>query len=93
MKQQQIDPQWKVRLSPALQSKVSEFHLHGYDRATTDEVWNCVLTRRKKKKDVKLHDLFNDILVLSPSHYMTWLTTQSYSSNDWMSSFKDMDLD
>lgn len=75
---QQFDV-WRDQLTPAIISKVDEFHLLGYGQATADEVWDCVVDRLHKKKTfVRMHVFVNELLTLKPQTFMTWLTVQSY---------------
>jgi hypothetical protein len=91
---EQNEALWKTRVFPILKSKVEELHLLGYDRATEDEVWKCILKkRRKKKEETQLHELINDILSLPPSAYMNWLTAESLKVDDYMSTFKDLEIE
>lgn len=70
---------WRQELEPAILSKVDEFHFLGYDRATSDEVWECTLYQlRKAKEFMHVHAFVNQLLTLKPQTYMTWLTAQSY---------------
>jgi hypothetical protein len=84
---------WKERTMPILTSKLEELHLLGYERATINEVWKIVLYKRRKKKDEpRMHELTNDILRLTPTDYMNWLTTEAaMSTDDWMSTFEEID--
>ncbi len=82
MEQQQFEV-WKEDVMPALTSKVEEFHLLGYDRASEEELWECVLARlRKEKKFVQIHYLVHAILTLKVTDYMTWLTIGAYKDQN-----------
>jgi hypothetical protein len=81
---------WKERTLPVITSKLEELHMLGYERATADEIWKVVLKKRKKKKDEpQMHDLTNDILRITPTDYMNWLTTEAITNDDWMSTFEE----
>jgi hypothetical protein len=81
---------WRSDVEPAIISKVDEFHLLGYDRATANEVWSCVLFQlRKKKEFIHLHSFVNELLTLKPQTFMTWLTVQAYQDpTDWFAEFE-----
>lgn len=67
-------------VQPAIQSKVEEFHLYGFDRASEAEVWEC-LKKKKWKRDEEpkeVREVINDILRLSISDYMSYITVQAY---------------
>ncbi|WP_084031765.1 post-transcriptional regulator [Anaerobacillus arseniciselenatis] len=83
MGEQQFDV-WKEDVMPALTSKVEEFHLLGYDRATEEELWECVIANLKKGKEfVRIHHLVKAILTLKATDYMTWLTIGAYKGPNW----------
>lgn len=81
---------WKEDMEPVLTSKVEEFHLLGYDKATKEEIWNCVTERlRKKKTYIPFYMFTDELLNLKASIYMTWLTVHSYKEpEDWFSEFE-----
>ncbi|ARK29217.1 post-transcriptional regulator [Halalkalibacter krulwichiae] len=81
---------WRIEVEPALESKVDEFHLLGYNRATPDDVWECVLYQlRKKKEFTHLHEFVNEILTLQSHSFMNWLTIRSYQDpKDWFAEFE-----
>lgn len=55
------------RVLPALRSKVKELKSLGYKFITEEDVWNyLVMNEWKKRNDLLLHELVNDILYLEP---------------------------
>jgi hypothetical protein len=90
MKEKQQFEVWRIDIEPVLISKVDEFHLLGYNRATVDDIWNCVLYQlRKKKEFIHLHHFVNEVLTLKPQTFMTWLTVRAYSDpTDWFADYK-----
>lgn len=76
---------YREELSVVLQSKVEEFQMLGYDRVTEQEIWTCLKSKKWKRlrEDVKIHQLVNDVLKLSTSDYMTYLTMQAYKEPLW----------
>ncbi len=87
---QQFDV-WRDQVEPVLQSKVDEFHFLGYERATKDEVWKCIIEQlRKQKAFIHFHDFVNKILTLKPQQYMTWLTVSAYKEPvDWFAEYEN----
>ncbi|MFC0561838.1 post-transcriptional regulator [Halalkalibacter alkalisediminis] len=81
---------WRSDIEPALISKLDELHFLGYDRATVDDVWNCVLHQlRKKKEFMHLHHFVNEVLTLKPQTFMNWLTIEAYSDpSDWFAKYE-----
>ncbi|MFC0188045.1 post-transcriptional regulator [Fictibacillus aquaticus] len=71
---------WKLETEPALQSKMEEFHYLGYESATIEEIWECVMAKAKKKKtEARLHKLVSLILTLTVNDFMNWLTIKAYT--------------
>jgi len=84
MEEKQQFEVWKQDVTPALTSKIEEFHFLGYDKATEEELWECVLAKLKKEKQlVRIHHLVNKILTLKATDYMTWLTVGAYKEPNW----------
>lgn len=73
---------YREQLKIVIDSKVEEFRVLGYDRVTTKDVWECLKVKKWRKVDqeLKLFQLVNDVLSLSTSDYMTYLTMQAYKS-------------
>ncbi|MFP3124801.1 post-transcriptional regulator [Ectobacillus funiculus] len=80
---------YRQELNVVLQSKLEEFHMLGYDRVTEQEIWTCLKNKKWKKltEEIKIHQLVNDVLTLSTSDYMTYLTMQAYKAP--LSSFEE----
>jgi len=82
---QQFDV-WKDDVFPALQSKLDEFNLLGYDKVKLEEVWQCVLYKlRKQKEFIHLHEFVRVIMTLKVTEYMTWLTIANYKEKESLS--------
>jgi len=81
---------YKKQVEPALQSKMEEFRIFGYDRVSLQEVWNCLEKKKwKKKEDKLLHEVVADILSLKVSEYMSYLTIEAYKGPDYFSQFEN----
>jgi hypothetical protein len=67
-------------VQPAILSKVEEFHIFGFNRATEDEVWQCLKKKKWKKEESPkpVRELVNDILSLSTGMYMNFVTNEAY---------------
>ncbi|WP_100406582.1 post-transcriptional regulator [Bacillus solitudinis] len=91
MEEKQQFDSWREDVSPCLQSKLDEFHFLGYGRATSEDIWKCVIHRLRKRKDfMHLHEFVNVLLTLKPQDYMTWLTVNSYKEpEDWFFELKN----
>jgi hypothetical protein len=79
--------EWKETVLPALESKVSEFHLMGYSKATKEEIWNCLEQKVwKGDPEKRIHEVIQDIFHLSATIYMNYLTLKVYQDSDLMNS-------
>lgn len=82
--------EWKRDLRPAIESKVEELQMMGYPRATVEDVWKCLQKKVwKGNPDKRLHEVVQDILHLSSTIYMSYLTVdayQAYQDDDLMDS-------
>jgi hypothetical protein len=75
----------REQVMPALVCKKEEFQLLGYEQVTIDEIWDCLFYKKwkKLKEEKKLFEIVNDILTLSVSEYMTYITVQSQQETNW----------
>lgn len=78
---------WKSSVFMVLDSKVEELILMDYPNATRESVWNCLVEKVwKGNPEKRLFQIVEDILHLSASKYMSYLTMQSYQNEDLMAS-------
>lgn len=76
---------WKQELRPALESKTQEFQMMGYSRATEEDIWKCLVKKVwKGNPEKRLYEVVQDILHLSSSIYMSYLTIDAYQDDDLM---------
>ncbi|MFD2637591.1 post-transcriptional regulator [Piscibacillus salipiscarius] len=76
---------WKPYIKDVLESKVSELELLGYSGVNEYEVWECLKKKVwKKERTLPLFQVVQDILHLSGSMYMSYLTVESQQANDLM---------
>ncbi|MGP4041740.1 post-transcriptional regulator [Gracilibacillus sp. D59] len=74
---------WKHELEDVLESKVNEFKLLDYSKATPEDIWNCLSEKVwKGDPEKKLHEVVQDIFHLQPNLFMTYLTQQSWRDNN-----------
>ena len=74
---------WKAEVYPVLVSKTEEFRLMGYNRANSEDVWNCLVKKVwKGNPELRLYQIVEDIMHLSTNKYMSFLTVQAYQGND-----------
>ncbi len=74
---------WKHEVQDILESKVNEFKLLEYSKATADDIWNCLVDKVWKGDPEKaLHEVVQDIFHLQSNLYMMYLTQQSWQDNN-----------
>lgn len=79
--------EWKPFVKEALDSKVREFHILGYSKATNEDIWQCLEQRIwKDNRSKRLHEIVQDILHLQSNIYMSYLTLNAYQDEDLMDS-------
>lgn len=79
--------EWKVLIDPVLNSKVSEFRLMGYSRATKEDIWKCLNKKVwKGDPDKRIHEIVQDIFHLGSNIYLSYLTVEAYQDDDLMAS-------
>jgi len=87
MKDIQTVTEWKEMIEPALDVKVEEFHLMGYDQATSEDIWNCLLKKiwngNPKKR---IYEVIADIFHLKTNVYLSYLTVEAHTSEDLVAS-------
>ncbi|SET67082.1 Post-transcriptional regulator [Salinibacillus kushneri] len=83
MKDVRTVTEWHTFVSPALQSKVDELHVLGYDKATEEQVWNCLIKKVWKKDiDKRLYEVVQDILHLDSGVFMSYLAREIYQERN-----------
>jgi len=86
---------YREQLLPAVESKLSEFALLGYDKVKESDFWKYLVTKKWKKlkeEDIQLHKLVNDILTVKVNEYMTFATVEAFQSPSWFSTEGANDL-
>lgn len=81
--------QWRDEVAPVLISKVDELQLMGYERATKEEVWQCLEKKVwKGNPEKRLYEIVQDILHLSSHTYVSFLTVEAYQDEDLIASIE-----
>ncbi|ELK44803.1 post-transcriptional regulator [Halobacillus sp. BAB-2008] len=92
MDQMKTVGEWRRRVSPVLQSKVEELHLLGYEQATKEEIWNCLIKKVwNGEPEKRLHEIVQDIFRLSSHTYTGYLTAEAYESDDLLASIEALE--
>ncbi|WP_413382298.1 post-transcriptional regulator [Alkalihalobacillus sp. 1P02AB] len=94
MEEKQQFEVWRDAVEPAIQSKVDEFHFLGYERATKEEIWDCLMYQlRKSKEYIHMNQFVNHLLLLKPHVYMNWLTIHAYKEpTDWFVEYEKEEI-
>lgn len=81
---------WRRKVTPFLNSKREELHMLGYPKATNKEIWECLKAKVwKGNPEKRLHEVVQDILHLSASTYISYLTINAFQDDtDLMASIK-----
>ena len=80
---------------PAIESKKNEFHLYGYTTVTEEEIWTYCVRKKWRKKDIdsmKIHEIANGILQITPAEFMTFTQIEEQRGADWFSDFNSEEL-
>lgn len=80
--------EWRTFAEPVLTSKTDEFLEMGYNHATNDDIWDCLMEKIWKGNPSKrLYEIVQDILHLGSDVYISYLTVHAYKDDtDLMSS-------
>lgn len=74
--------EWRPMTAPALESKKNELLEAGYSQATNEDVWNCLVKKVWQGNPPKrLYEVIQDILHLSTSIYISYLTVNAYQDD------------
>ncbi|NWO13284.1 MAG: post-transcriptional regulator [Virgibacillus sp.] len=72
---------------PALQSKAEEFHLMGYEEATPEDVWKCLVGKVwKGDPEKRIYEVVQDIFQLTTATYISYLTVSAQQNDDLFAS-------
>ncbi len=80
---------------PAIDSKMTEFHLYGYTTVTQEDIWKFCVQKKWRKKNVdsmKMHEIVNGILRISPAEFMTYTQIEEQRGSDWFSELNSDEL-
>lgn len=81
---------------PALISKKNEFHLYGYMTITEEDIWIYCVRKMWRNKDVnsmRVYEIADDILKISPAAFMTFTQIEEQRTSDWFSAVNSEELE
>ncbi|AIE60864.1 post-transcriptional regulator [Bacillus methanolicus] len=76
---------FRTLVKPALESKLNEFRLLGYEKITEQELWDF-LTKKKWKKvreEIHLYQIVQEILSVQVNEYMNFATVEAFKLTDF----------
>jgi len=76
--------EWRSEIELVLEIKQNEFQMLGYEKTTSDDIWNCLTTTvwKNRNPQKRLYEVVSEVLHLQISTYMTYLTMGIYQDND-----------
>lgn len=74
---------WKSKVTPFLASKAVELQMIGYEQATEEDIWNCLIKKVwKGEPKMRIYEAVADIMQLNSAIYLSYLTVKSYEDDD-----------
>ena len=84
-----------THILPALESKKTEFEVYQYATVTESDIWKYCVTKKWRKKDIanlRLYQIVNDVLSVSPAEYMTYEQIGQFKTENWFSEINKDEL-
>lgn len=75
---------YRSQIDVVLQSKCKEFHILGYEKATVEDIWACLLHKGRDKKLWRMYEAVSMAMGLKITDYMNYLTIQAYQNPHWI---------
>lgn len=75
----------RSQVKPALQSKLEEFRLLGYDSIDEAGIWEFLLKKKwkKAKAEIKIYEVIQDILSIRVSDYISFATIEALKDTEF----------
>lgn len=76
---------FRNQVGPALESKLEEFRVLGYDSISANGLWEFLLKKKwkKVKEEIKLYELIQDIFSVQVSDYLNFATIETYKASEF----------
>ncbi|WP_203246815.1 post-transcriptional regulator [Sporosarcina beigongshangi] len=74
-----------TQMLPVIESKKTEFHLYGYPTITNEDIWTFCVQKKWRKKEIetmKIHEMVNEILRVTPAEFMTFTHIEEQRGSD-----------
>ncbi|PLT34581.1 post-transcriptional regulator [Bacillus sp. V5-8f] len=85
---------YHLKVQPALLSKAEELSLLGLGAVTEDDIWNYLVQKKWKriKPEMHLHQLVSDILSISGSQFMTFVTVEAFKGPNLLGKISEEEM-
>ncbi len=86
-----VNEHYRLKVQPALASKLREFRLLGIDSVTEKDLWEFLVKKKwkKVKEEMRLYEIIQEILSVKASDYISYATIEAYKTTE--SSLEDQD--
>ncbi len=76
---------FRSQVRPALESKLAEFRVLGYDSISESALWDFLVKKKWKKvtEELKLHEVVQDIFSIKVSDYISYATVEAYKADEF----------
>lgn len=76
---------FRSQVGPALESKLEEFKLLGYDSISESALWEFLINKKWKKvnEELKLFEVVQDIFAIKVSDYISYATIEAYKADEF----------
>lgn len=82
---------FRTQVQPAVASKLVEFQLLGLDSVSEQEFWDFLIKKKwkKKKEEMKLYEIIQEILSVKSSDYINFATIEAYKVSEFSMADED----
>lgn len=76
---------FRNKVQPALECKLDEFSLLGYETVNEQDLWSFLTRKkwRKPKEEIMLFEIVQDILGIKIGEYMNYATVEAFKLDDF----------
>lgn len=76
---------FRNEVKPALECKLDEFRLLGYQKVTEQELWGFLTKKKwkKPKESVRLFEIVEEIMAVKVSEFIHYATIEAFKGSDF----------
>lgn len=76
---------FRIEVRPALESKLDEFRLLGYEKVTEQELWEFLTNKKwkKRKENSRLFKIVEEIMAVKVGEYIQYATIEAFKGQDF----------